>query len=169
VRIFRRACSSQAFCSQPKPIPRRSAAAGSLSWPARCVLVWLSKRKKRIMLAAGWLCWLAPCCCWLAPCWLAALVLRALLATMTKHKKLKQKGTGKKDYAYRSTWDHKLRRARNLARRGGLTKKAMQKKYGRFPRADEWWGAERDENEWRAKWVAAHPAPDGGDGTSVAK
>jgi hypothetical protein len=28
VRIFRRACSSQAFCSQPKPIPHRSAAAG---------------------------------------------------------------------------------------------------------------------------------------------
>jgi hypothetical protein len=34
VRMFRRACSSQAFCSQPKPIPRRSATAASVSRPA---------------------------------------------------------------------------------------------------------------------------------------
>jgi|EP01047_Picozoa_sp_COSAG01_P089484 hypothetical protein len=74
-------------------------------------------------------------------------------------KKLPKKRAGKKDYAYRSTWDHKLRRARNLARRGGLTKKAMQDKYGRFPRADEWWGPERNEKQWQAKWVAENPAP----------
>ena len=39
-----------------------------------------------------------------------------------------------KDYAYRSTWKHKFSRARNLAQRGGLTKKEMMKKYGRFPK-----------------------------------
>ena len=35
----------------------------------------------------------------------------------------------KKDYAYRSTWKHKFSRARNLAQRGGLTKKEMMEKY----------------------------------------
>ena len=48
----------------------------------------------------------------------------------------------KKDYAYRSTWKHKFSRARNKAHRGGLSKKEMLEKYGRFPRKDEWWGPE---------------------------
>tara|TARA_B100001094_G_scaffold172050_1_gene166363 strand:+ start:1615 stop:1818 length:204 start_codon:yes stop_codon:yes gene_type:complete len=62
-----------------------------------------------------------------------------------------------KDYAYRSTWKHKFSRAKNLAHRGGLTKKDMMEKYGRFPRKDEWWGPEENFKEWEAKWVAENP------------
>ena len=42
-----------------------------------------------------------------------------------------------KDYTYRGTWKHKFSRARNKAQRGGLSKKEMLEKYGRFPRKDE--------------------------------
>lgn len=62
-----------------------------------------------------------------------------------------------KDYAYRSTWKHKFSRARNLAQRGGLTKKEMMKKYGRFPRRGEWWGADGSYAAWKARWVKLHP------------
>ena len=65
-----------------------------------------------------------------------------------------QKG---KDYSYRGTWKHKLSRARNKAQRGGLSKKEMMAKYGRFPRKNEWWGPEKDAKEWEAKWIAANP------------
>ena len=54
----------------------------------------------------------------------------------------------KKDYAYRSTWKHKFSRARNLAQRGGLTKPEMLKKYGRFPKKNEWWGPEENYKAW---------------------
>jgi len=64
---------------------------------------------------------------------------------------------GKKDYAYRSTWKHKFSRARNNAHRGGLTKKEMLKKYGRFPKKDEWWGPEENYEEWKAWWVLENP------------
>jgi hypothetical protein len=63
----------------------------------------------------------------------------------------------KKDYAYRSTWKHKFSRARNLAQRGGLTKKEMLKKYGRFPKKKEWWGEDGSYEKWKEKWVAANP------------
>jgi hypothetical protein len=69
------------------------------------------------------------------------------------------KGKCGKDYAYRSTWKHQYSRARNLAQRGGLTKKAMLAKYGRFPRKHEWWGPEANEQEWKEKWIQAHPKP----------
>jgi hypothetical protein len=62
-----------------------------------------------------------------------------------------------KDYNYRSTWKHKFSRARNLAHRGGLTKKEMMKKYGRFPRKDEWWGVDTCFEEWREKWIKKNP------------
>ena len=64
-----------------------------------------------------------------------------------------------KDYAYRSTWKHKFSRARNLAHRGGLTKKQMMKKYGRFPRKNEWWGKDKSYAAWKKRWVAEHPPP----------
>lgn len=67
------------------------------------------------------------------------------------------KKSRKKDYSYRSTWDHKLRRARNLARRGGVTKKEMMTLYGRFPKKNEWWGPEENEKEWYDKWVIDNP------------
>ena len=67
--------------------------------------------------------------------------------------------TMKKDYAYRSTWKHKLSRARNKAQRGGLTKKEMFKRHGRFPRKNEWWGEDGSYAAWREKWVAANPPP----------
>ena len=57
--------------------------------------------------------------------------------------------TSKKDYAYRSTPKHIFSRARNLAQRGGLTKKQMMKKYGRFPKKNEWWGPEKNFKEWK--------------------
>ena len=62
-----------------------------------------------------------------------------------------------KDYKYRSTWKHKFSRARNLARRGGLTKKKMLEKYGRFPRKDEWWGKDSSFQEWKQKWIQNNP------------
>lgn len=65
-------------------------------------------------------------------------------------------GTEKKDYAYRGTWKHKFSRAKNKAKRGGLTKKAMLAKYGRFPRKKEWWGQE-SEIEWKEKWIRENP------------
>jgi len=65
----------------------------------------------------------------------------------------------KKDYAYRSTWKHTFSRARNLAQRGGLTKKEMMKKHGRFPRKKEWWGVDGSYAAWKTKWVAANPPP----------
>lgn len=64
-----------------------------------------------------------------------------------------------KDYKYRSTWKHKFSRARNLARRGGLTKKQMMKKYGRFPRKNEWWGADGTYAAWKQRWTAENPPP----------
>jgi hypothetical protein len=63
----------------------------------------------------------------------------------------------KKDYAYRSTWKHKFSRARNLAQRGGLAKKEMLKKYGRFPKKKEWWGEDGSYKKWKEKWVAENP------------
>ena len=63
----------------------------------------------------------------------------------------------KKDYSYRSTWKHKLSRAQNLAHRGGLSKKEMMKTYGRFPKKNEWWGPEKNLQEWKEKWVLEHP------------
>jgi hypothetical protein len=62
-----------------------------------------------------------------------------------------------KDYAYRSTWKHKFSRARNLAQRGGLTKKEMMKQYGRFPKKNEWWGQGNSYKEWKEIWVKANP------------
>lgn len=63
----------------------------------------------------------------------------------------------KKNYDYRSTWKHKFSRARNLAKRGGLTKKEMLKKYGRFPKKNEWWGKDGSYEAWKEKWIAANP------------
>jgi len=65
----------------------------------------------------------------------------------------------KKDYSYRSTWEHKLSRARNLAQRGGLTKPEMMKRYGRFPRKNEWWGPEANRAEWEKLWIKKNPEP----------
>lgn len=62
-----------------------------------------------------------------------------------------------KDYSYRGTWKHKFSRALNKARRGGLTKIEMMKKYGRFPRKNEWWGSETNQKDWELKWIAANP------------
>lgn len=70
---------------------------------------------------------------------------------------LQHMGKGKKDYAYRSTWKHKFSRARNLAQRGGLTKKEMMKTYGRFPKRGEWWGADGSYEAWKKRWVKANP------------
>jgi hypothetical protein len=63
----------------------------------------------------------------------------------------------KKDYAYRATWKHKLSRAKNLAKRGGMTKPEMMAKHGRFPKKNEWWGPEENEKEWLAKWTLENP------------
>jgi hypothetical protein len=63
----------------------------------------------------------------------------------------------KKDYAYRSTWKHKLSRAKNLAKRGGMTKPEMMAKHGRFPKKNEWWGPEENEKEWLVKWTKENP------------
>ena len=63
----------------------------------------------------------------------------------------------KKDYAYRSTWKHKFSRARNKAQRGGLSKKEMLKKYGRFPKKDERWGPEKTFEEWKERWTVENP------------
>jgi hypothetical protein len=61
-----------------------------------------------------------------------------------------------KDYAYRSTWEHAYSRAINKARRGDLTKSEMQKKYGRFPKKNEWWNT-IPEKEWIANYIIMHP------------
>ena len=74
-----------------------------------------------------------------------------------KKKQTKYLSNGKKDYSYRGTWAHKLSRARNKAQRGGLTKKEMKKKYGRYPRKNEWWGPEKNEKEWKEKWIKENP------------
>ena len=66
-----------------------------------------------------------------------------------------------KDYSYRSTWKHKYSRAKNLAHRGGCTKKVMMEKHGRFPKRNEWWGSEENEKEWSIKWISQFPKPDG--------
>ena len=63
----------------------------------------------------------------------------------------------KKDYTYRGTWKHKLSRARNKAKRGGLTKTAMFARYGRFPRRKEWCGPKANEREWEEKWIRENP------------
>ena len=85
---------------------------------------------------------------------------RARKANAKDKSKLKHGQKGK-DYSYRGTWKHKLSRARNKAQRGGLSKKEMMAKYGRFPRKNEWWGSEKDEKEWKAKWIAANPRYNG--------
>ena len=64
--------------------------------------------------------------------------------------------SSKKDYSYRSDFKHKLSRARNLAKRGGLTKAAAIKARGRLPKKKEWWGPETDEKEWKTAWLAAN-------------
>merc|ERR1712228_395029 len=74
-----------------------------------------------------------------------------------KKKRTKYLSNGKKDYSYRGTWAHKLSRARNKAKRGGLTKKEMKEKYGRYPRKNEWWGPDENEKEWKAKWIKNNP------------
>lgn len=63
-----------------------------------------------------------------------------------------------KDFSYRSTWEHAYSRAINRARRGGLTKEEMMKKYGRFPKKKEWWGTET-EQEWIAAYLLKYPKP----------
>ena len=37
-------------------------------------------------------------------------------------------------------------------------KKEMMKKYGRFPKKDEWWGPEENYDEWKEKWIAENPS-----------
>ena len=49
-------------------------------------------------------------------------------------------------------------RARNLARRGGMTKKQALKERGRLPRGKEWWGP-GTRQEWERAWLAANPKP----------
>ena len=61
-----------------------------------------------------------------------------------------------KDYSYRSTWKHDYSRAYNKAKRGGLTKKAMMEKYGRFPKKNEWW-SELPEKEWKEQYLKNNP------------
>ncbi len=63
----------------------------------------------------------------------------------------------KKDYTYRGTWKHRQSRARNLARRGGLTKDETIAKHGRLPKGKEWWGNEASCKEWETKWNNANP------------
>ena len=67
----------------------------------------------------------------------------------------------KKDYTYRSTWEHQFSRARNLAQRGGLTKPQMMKRHGRFPKKHEWWGDDGSYAAWRARWMAEHTRSEG--------
>ena len=43
---------------------------------------------------------------------------------------------------------------------GGLTKKEMLKKYGRFPTKKEWWGVHKNEKEWMKEWIKEHPKPE---------
>jgi uncharacterized protein (DUF924 family) len=63
-----------------------------------------------------------------------------------------------KDYSYRSTWEHAYSRAINKARRNNTTKEEMMKKYGRFPRKNEWFGP-KTEKEWIADYLLKHPKP----------
>jgi hypothetical protein len=62
-----------------------------------------------------------------------------------------------KDYEYRSTWEHAYSRCLNKARRGGLTKEEMMKKYGRFPKKNDWWTEGITEKEWIAEYIKKHP------------
>lgn len=62
-----------------------------------------------------------------------------------------------KDYSYRSTWDHFYSRAYNKAKRGGLTKEEMMKKYGRFPKKNEWWTEGTTEKEWIEDYLKKNP------------
>jgi len=48
-------------------------------------------------------------------------------------------------------------RARNLAQRGGLTKKEMLNKHGRFPKKNEWWGEDGSYKKWKEKWIVDNP------------
>ena len=68
--------------------------------------------------------------------------------------------SSKKDYSYRSTFKHKLSRARNLAKRGGLTKAAALEQKGRLPKKNEWWGPHKDEKDWYTAWIAANKPDD---------
>lgn len=63
-----------------------------------------------------------------------------------------------KNYSYRGTWEHAYSRAINKARRGGLTKEEMLKKYGRFPKNGEWWNSISEE-EWKKEYLINFPKP----------
>jgi hypothetical protein len=58
---------------------------------------------------------------------------------------------------YRSTWEHFYSRAINKARRNNLTKEEMMKKYGRFPKKNEWWLDSMTEKEWIENYLKTHP------------
>lgn len=62
-----------------------------------------------------------------------------------------------KDYSYRSTWEHYYSRAYNKAKRGNLTKAEMIKKYGRFPKKNEWWLEGITEKEWIEDYMKRNP------------
>ena len=74
---------------------------------------------------------------------------------MPKTGRLADGTSSKKCYKYRSTFKHKLSRARNLAKRGGLTKAATLKARGRLPKK-EWWGPEASEKAWEAAYIKAN-------------
>ena len=61
-----------------------------------------------------------------------------------------------KDYSYRSTWKHYYSRAINKARRNNMTKEEMMKKYGRFPKKNEWFGP-GTEQEWIVEYLKNNP------------
>jgi len=61
-----------------------------------------------------------------------------------------------KDYTYRGTWKHKFSRAYNKAKRGGMTKKEMMEKWGKFPKKNEWFG-QCTEEEWKKEWIKNNP------------
>jgi uncharacterized protein (DUF924 family) len=60
---------------------------------------------------------------------------------------------------YRSTWEHAYSRAINKARRNNLTKEEMMKKYGRFPKKNEWFGS-GTEKEWTENYLKMFPKPE---------
>lgn len=62
-----------------------------------------------------------------------------------------------KDYSYRSTWEHYYSRAYNKAKRGGITKEEMMKKYGRFPKKNEWFLETIPEKEWIEDYLKKNP------------
>ena len=62
-----------------------------------------------------------------------------------------------KDYSYRSTWEHSYSRAYNKAKRNGLTKEEMLKKYGRFPGKKEWFNDSISEKEWIKEYLKKFP------------